>query len=207
MSAINTSQLINAVTEFHSQRAKSSQTPNWFSLISSKIKIITVFQIHQEQWKIQRNPSYSRIKIKSNWSNFFVVLRDSMVNLHHWTTSSAILAPIHQRRTGTITEDWEKWEEEDRSGITSVKKKKRITDLFSVQELTRSIRKDLFVRISDQNQVIIKTSSFFIAKAQRRATNVNKWWIEAETLKRFEKDWNRNPKNVIHGDSPFICEI
>ena len=65
-----------------------------------------------------------------------------------------------------------------------MKKKKRITDLFSVPELTRSFNKDLLFE-SPKNQVIFeKTSSF----SSQKLDEAQQTEINGELKKNFEKD-------------------
>jgi hypothetical protein len=58
-------------------------------------------------------------------------------------------------------------EEEGSKGFES-EKKKRITDLFSVQELTRNLRKDLFVRTSHSNPGKHAKPSRFYSKSSSK---------------------------------------
>jgi hypothetical protein len=92
----------------------------------------------------------------------------------------------------------------DRSNCESVKRKKKITDLFSVPELTRSFNKDLLFEPPRKPGNPRKNLFVFIAKAQRSSTNRNKRWVEEELRKRFEELRNETLKMWIFKDSPFI---
>jgi hypothetical protein len=76
-----------------------------------------------------------------------------------------------------------------------VKKKKKITDLFSVPELTRSFNKDLLFESPKKNQVIFeKTSSFSSQKLdEAQQTEIN-GEVEEELRKRFEELRNETLK-------------
>jgi hypothetical protein len=139
----------------------------------SRIKILTNSRNYQQHEEHSRNPNFTRIKIKPNWSKFIEVLRDSSLNHHHRTIGAAIQAQIPRICTITVRRG-EK--ERDRSRITSKKKKKRITDLFSVQELTRSIRKDLLFESPYKIQVYSKNLLVLAYNHHRRSINKSKRW-------------------------------
>ena len=66
-----------------------------------------------------------------------------------------------------------------------MKNKKKITDLFSVPELTRSFNKDLLFESPKKNQVIFeKTSSF----SSQKLDEAQQTEINGELKKNFEKD-------------------
>ena len=128
MSAINTCQLINAVTEFHSQRAKSSQTPNWFSLISSKIKIITVFKFIKNNEEHNETLEHSRVQIQPRFitisknSTLFSVILYRIIIIEQFASQFSANSSPRVTNSSTITKAWE--EEKLKQNQTSSKKKK-----------------------------------------------------------------------------------
>jgi len=116
-----------------------------FSLYSVTIKILRNPEIHKNKEQCI-NPSFSRIKIQANSMKSAAILRDSALNLHHWTVSSTIQARIHhwwwQTQVRSQRKKLRRREKEDSKDLNRWRRRREITDLFS-----------------DSNQKINKTES------------------------------------------------
>jgi hypothetical protein len=121
------------------------------------------FQIHQEQWRTQRNPrtfqSSNSAKIHNNFEEFNTVLSNPLQDYHHRTVCFAIQCEFIAK-SDELQHDHEglrrrRIEEE----LNQSRERRRFTDLFSVAKVLKAYQnnqertQDPFVRISKQIQV------------------------------------------------------
>jgi hypothetical protein len=160
---------------------------NTFTYSLSQIfrsKILKKSRNNQEHEEHSSNPSFTRIQLSSNWSNFFkssqwFITESSSSNFRDCNSSTNLkIRTITVRRVRRREDRSESWTSEAERG--------RITDLFSVRDLPEASQ-DLIVRTSKQNQVNTQILLVLASNHHRRIKSESKRWIKVKTPKRFNK--------------------
>jgi hypothetical protein len=174
----------------------NNHTPT-HQITETESKFSLSWQLDQKSEIIKNNEElnetlvFRESELSQDWSNFFAVLRDSKMNLHHWTTTSAIPTPIHLVRSQRV---WEEWEEKGIEAKSHQWRRRRRTPIYFRFNLPEAFAGSIRSNLQTNSGKHIKNLLVFAYNHHRRFVMENKRWIEVKTLKRFEENRNRNPK-------------